>query len=169
MGPFMSQKNQHDLLYWPCIKNIFFIRESVCLHSMEFLHTFFYKFPHDLPFPATKNFIIVFSSSLEHTDLPPFQIASKETFCHKQISNNAVFTFMGEIRKKMYFVVFNNVGYHLPFQYNELGHLPYMAVALIPRHQSRLVWDQTTSTSLKSRFLLLKYILTLSLILCSYY
>ena len=24
------------------------------------------------------------------------------------------------------------VGYHLPFQHNELGHLPYMAVALIP-------------------------------------
>ena len=25
------------------------------------------------------------------------------------------------------------VGYHLPFQHNELGHLPYVAVALIPR------------------------------------
>ena len=28
------------------------------------------------------------------------------------------------------------VGYHLPFQHNELGHLPYMAVALIPRASS---------------------------------
>ena len=56
------------------------------------------------------------------------------------------------------------VGYPLPFQHNEQGHLPYMAVALIPRGSSP---DQ--STSLKSRFLLLKYILTLSLILCSYY
>ena len=42
-----------------------------------------------------------------------------------------------------------SVGYHLPFQHNELGHLPYMAVALIPRgsspDQSEIslrVWDQ---------------------------
>ena len=54
------------------------------------------------------------------------------------------------------------VGYHLPFQHNELFHLPYMAVA-----------ETSLGKSLRVRpeepFLLLKYIITLSLILCSYY
>ena len=56
-----------------------------------------------------------------------------------------------------------NVGYHLPFQHNELFHLPYMAVTEI----------SLGTISLRVRpeepFLLLKYIITLSLIPCSYY
>ena len=34
------------------------------------------------------------------------------------------------------YLPFISVGYHLRFQHNELGHLPYMAVALIPRGSS---------------------------------
>ena len=67
-----------------------------------------------------------------------------------------------------YFSYKIGVGYHLPFQHNELGHLPYMAAALIPRAQSRSVW-QSTNLRPEEPFLLLKYILTLSLILRSYY
>ena len=54
------------------------------------------------------------------------------------------------------------VGYHLPFQHNELFHLPYMAVAEISLGVSLRVKPEEP-------FLLLKYIITLSLILCSYY
>ena len=54
------------------------------------------------------------------------------------------------------------VGYHLPFQHNELFHLPYMAVAEISLRISLQVRPEEP-------FLLLKYIITLSLILCSYY
>ena len=54
------------------------------------------------------------------------------------------------------------VGYHLPFQHNELCHLPYMAVAEISLGISLSVRPEEP-------FLLLKYIITLSLILCSYY
>ena len=60
-------------------------------------------------------------------------------------------------------LLFVTAGYLLPFQHDELFHLPYMAVAEIS--QGRI--------SLRVRpeelFLLLKYIITLSLILCSYY
>ena len=55
-----------------------------------------------------------------------------------------------------------SVGYHLPFQHNELFHLPYMAVAEISLGISLRVRPEEP-------FLLLKYIITLSLILCSYY
>ena len=42
------------------------------------------------------------------------------------------------------------VGYHLPFQHNELSHLPYMPVALIP-DQTEISPDQATiSLRLKS-------------------
>ena len=54
------------------------------------------------------------------------------------------------------------VGYHLPFQHNELFHLPYMAVAEINMGISLQVRPEEP-------FPLLKYIITLSLILCSYY
>ena len=54
------------------------------------------------------------------------------------------------------------VGYHLPFQHNELFHLPYMAVAEISLRISLRV-------RLEEPFQLLKYIITLSPILCSYY
>ena len=53
---------------------------------------------------------------------------------------------------------YHTVGYHLPFQHNELFHLPYMAVAEI-----------NLRVRPEEPFLLLKYIITLSLILCSYY
>ena len=55
------------------------------------------------------------------------------------------------------------VGYHLAFQHNERFHLPYMAVAEISlgRISQRVRPEE--------QFLLLKYIITLSLILCSYY
>ena len=55
------------------------------------------------------------------------------------------------------------VGYHLPFQHNELFHLPYMAVAEISLGRISL------QVRPDEPFLLLKYIFTLSLILCSYY
>ena len=55
-----------------------------------------------------------------------------------------------------------SVGYHLPFQHNELFHLPYMAVAEISLGISLQVRPEEP-------FLLLKYIITLSQILCSYY
>ena len=55
-----------------------------------------------------------------------------------------------------------NVGYHLPFQHNELFHLPYRAVAEISPGISLRVRPEEP-------FLLLKYIITLSLILYSYY
>ena len=54
------------------------------------------------------------------------------------------------------------VGYHLAFQHNDLFHLPYMAVAEISLGISLQVRPEEP-------FLLLKYIITLSLILCSYY
>ena len=54
------------------------------------------------------------------------------------------------------------VGYHLPFQHNELFPLPYMAVAEITLWISLRVRPEEP-------FLLLKYIITLSLILCYYY
>ena len=54
------------------------------------------------------------------------------------------------------------VGYHLPFQHNKLFHLPYMAVAEISLRISLRVRPEEP-------FLLLKYIITLSLILYSYY
>ena len=56
----------------------------------------------------------------------------------------------------------NSVGYPLPFQHNELFHLPYMAVAEISLGISLRVRPEEP-------FLLLKSIITLSLILCSYY
>ena len=56
-----------------------------------------------------------------------------------------------------------SAGYRIPFQRNELFHLSYMTVAEI----------SLGGISLRARpeelFLLLKYIITLSLILCSYY
>ena len=55
----------------------------------------------------------------------------------------------------------NSVGHHLPFQHNELIHLPYMAVADISLRISLRVRPEEP-------FLLLKYILTLALILFSY-
>ena len=55
------------------------------------------------------------------------------------------------------------VGCHLPFQHNELFHLPYMAVAEISLGMISL---QVKSVE---PFLLLKYIITLSLIRWSYY
>ena len=54
------------------------------------------------------------------------------------------------------------VGYHLPFQHNEPFHLPYMAMAEISLGISLRVTPEEP-------FLLLKYIITLSLILCPYY
>ena len=54
------------------------------------------------------------------------------------------------------------VGYHLPFQHNELFHQPYMTVAEISLGISLRVRPEEP-------FLLLKYIITLSLILCPYY
>ena len=56
-----------------------------------------------------------------------------------------------------------SVGYHQPFQHNELFHLPYMAVAEITLGRISL------RVRPEEPFLLLKYILTLSPILCSYY
>ena len=55
------------------------------------------------------------------------------------------------------------VGYHLPFQHNELFHLPYMAAAEIS------LWRICLRVRPEEPFLLLKYIIALSLILCSYY
>ena len=55
------------------------------------------------------------------------------------------------------------VGYHQPFKHNELFHLPYMAVAEISL--GRIILQVKP----EELFLLLKYIITLSLILCSYY
>ena len=55
-----------------------------------------------------------------------------------------------------------SVWYHLPFQHNELFYLPYMAVAEINLGISLRVRPEEL-------FLLLKYIITLSLILCSYF
>ena len=60
-------------------------------------------------------------------------------------------------------IKFTNVGYHLPFQHNQLFHLPYMAVAEISLGRISL------QVRPEKPFLLLKYIITLSLILCSYY
>ena len=57
---------------------------------------------------------------------------------------------------------FLSVGYHLPFQHNELFHLPYMAVAEISL-------GIRLGVRPKELFLLLKYTITLSLILYSYY
>ncbi len=59
-------------------------------------------------------------------------------------------------------LIYYSVGYHLPFQHNELFHLPYMAVA-------EICLGISLQVRLEEPFLLLKYILTLSLILCSYY
>ena len=56
-----------------------------------------------------------------------------------------------------------SVGYRLPFQHNELFNLPYMAVAEISLGRISL------QVRPEEPFLLLKYILILSLILCSYY
>ena len=53
---------------------------------------------------------------------------------------------------------FQSVGCHLPFQHNKLFHLPYMAVAEISLRISLRVRPEEP-------FLLLKYIITLSLIL----
>ena len=55
------------------------------------------------------------------------------------------------------------VGYHLPFQLNELFHLPHMAAAEISLERISL------QVRPEEPFLLLKYIITLSLILYSYY
>ena len=55
-----------------------------------------------------------------------------------------------------------SVGYHLPFQRTEQFHLPCMAVVEISLGISLRVRPEEP-------FLLLKYIITLSLILCSYY
>ena len=55
-----------------------------------------------------------------------------------------------------------SVEYHLLFQHNQLFYLPYMAVAEISMGISLRVRPEEP-------FLLLKYIITLSLILCSYY
>ena len=67
-----------------------------------------------------------------------------------------------------------SVGYHLPFRHNELVHLPYMAVASNTSRSGQstisLVWMSTfTNLRLEEPFILLKYILTLTLTLCSYY
>ena len=58
---------------------------------------------------------------------------------------------------------FISVGNHLPFQHNELFHLPYMAVVEIGLGRVSL------QVRPEEPFLLLKYIITLSLILYSYY
>ena len=60
--------------------------------------------------------------------------------------------------KKKFQKSISGVGYHLPFQHNELFHLPYMAVAEISLGIRLRVRP-------KEPFLLLKYIITLSLIL----
>ena len=57
---------------------------------------------------------------------------------------------------------YDGVGDHPPFQHNGLFHLPYMAVAEISLRISLRVIPEEP-------FLLLKYIITLSLILCPYY
>ena len=70
---------------------------------------------------------------------------------------NLIFKFWSQ--KSMVNTNIEIVGYHLPFQYNELFHLPYMAIAEISLGRSVRVRPEEP-------FLLLKYILTLSLILC---
>ena len=71
---------------------------------------------------------------------------------------------IGFKKKKIWvFTFLLSVGYHLPFQHNELFHLPYMAVAEIS------LWRISLRVRQEEPFLLLKYILTLSLILCSCY
>ena len=88
------------------------------------------------------------------------------------LSRNHFTTFLNKNRVSFLLPVYNiycwsstvmvHVGYHLTFQHNELFHLPYMAVAEISLRISLQVRPEEL-------FLLLKYIINLSLILCSYY
>ena len=88
----------------------------------------------------------------------------KSTWCNGQrawlrIQNKPI---LAPITLILSYTLVTGVGYHLPFQHNELFHLPYMAVAEISLGISLRVISEEP-------FLLLKYIITLSLILCSYY
>ena len=91
-------------------------------------------------------------------------------YVEKPFNSKVIKSFVPELRSRKCFSCFGIpvlciyviVGYHLTFQHNELFHLPYMAVTDISQRISLQVRPEEP-------FLLLKYIITLLLILCSYY